>query len=64
METSCKYALSPLVQYLKDDAMAVRFMKTELWRLIDALARQFHVTVTDEMLAAAIRESNEIKKRL
>lgn len=49
---------------LKDDAMAVRFMKTELWRLIDALARQFHVTVTDEMLAAAIRESNEIKKRL
>ena len=24
---------------LKDDAMALRFMKTELWRLIDALNR-------------------------
>lgn len=49
---------------LKDDAAAVRFMKTELWRLIDALYRRFGVLVTEEMLANASRESNLLKKRL
>ncbi len=48
----------------KDDAIALRFMKTELWRLIDALERQFHAGITEEKIAAAIRESNALKKRL
>ena len=49
---------------MKDDSLAFRFMKTELWRLIDALAHHFKLSVTGEMLSAAIRESNEVKKRL
>jgi benzoyl-CoA reductase/2-hydroxyglutaryl-CoA dehydratase subunit BcrC/BadD/HgdB len=49
---------------IKDDAMALRFMKTELWRLIDALERQYHAGITEENISAAIRESNEVKKRL
>jgi benzoyl-CoA reductase/2-hydroxyglutaryl-CoA dehydratase subunit BcrC/BadD/HgdB len=49
---------------LKDDSLAHRFMKTELWRLIDALCREFKITVTGEMISAAIRESNEVKKKL
>lgn len=48
----------------KDDTIAFRFMKTELWRLIDALCHGFKASVTDEALSAAIRESNEVKKRL
>ena len=49
---------------LKDDSLALRFMKTELWRLIDAFCHGFNVNVTGDMLSAAIRESNEVKKRL
>jgi benzoyl-CoA reductase/2-hydroxyglutaryl-CoA dehydratase subunit BcrC/BadD/HgdB len=49
---------------LKDDYMALRFMKVEMWRLIDAIDRQFRTAVTDDSLAGAIRESNGIKKRL
>jgi benzoyl-CoA reductase/2-hydroxyglutaryl-CoA dehydratase subunit BcrC/BadD/HgdB len=49
---------------LKNDSMAHRFMKTEIWRLIDALSHQYKVSVTPDMLAAAIRESNMLKKRL
>jgi benzoyl-CoA reductase/2-hydroxyglutaryl-CoA dehydratase subunit BcrC/BadD/HgdB len=48
----------------KDDAMALRFMKTELWRLIDTLNRQFKVSISDDMISGAIRDSNEVKKRL
>ncbi|WP_167320863.1 2-hydroxyacyl-CoA dehydratase subunit D [Desulfosudis oleivorans] len=49
---------------LKDDVPAVRFMKTELWRLVDALYRQFGILVNEAMLADACRESNTIKKKL
>lgn len=49
---------------LKDDAAAVRFMKAEIWRLIDAIHHQFGVRVSDEMLADASRQSNALKKRL
>lgn len=49
---------------IKDDAMALRFMKTELWRLIDSLNRQYKVSITEDLITAAIRESNEVKKRL
>ncbi len=49
---------------LKDDDPAVRFMKIELWRLIDAINRHFGVVVTDEMVARANRESNAIKRQL
>ncbi|HNW28061.1 MAG TPA: 2-hydroxyacyl-CoA dehydratase family protein [Spirochaetota bacterium] len=49
---------------IKDDSMALRFMKTELWRLIDTLNRQYKVSITDDMIAAASRESNEVKKKL
>ncbi len=48
----------------KEDAMAVRFMKTELWRLIDALSRHYKVSITEDMISEAIHESNEVKKRL
>ncbi|MBN2159018.1 MAG: 2-hydroxyacyl-CoA dehydratase [Spirochaetes bacterium] len=48
----------------KDDAIALRFMKTECWRLIDALDRQFRTPVTPEKLAEANRESNAIKRKL
>jgi len=49
---------------LKNDEPAVRFMKTELWRLIDAINRHFGIVVTDDMLARANHESNAIKKQL
>jgi benzoyl-CoA reductase/2-hydroxyglutaryl-CoA dehydratase subunit BcrC/BadD/HgdB len=49
---------------MKDDNLAIRFMKVELWRLIGALEKQFHAAITDDMVAAAIRESNVVKKLL
>ena len=49
---------------LKCDTMAHRFMKTELWRLIDTLSHRFKVSVTPDTLSAAIRESNAVKKLL
>ena len=49
---------------LKCDTMAHRFMKTEIWRFIDALAHRFKVSVTPDALSAAIRESNAVKKLL
>ncbi|MEW6079892.1 MAG: 2-hydroxyacyl-CoA dehydratase family protein [Thermodesulfobacteriota bacterium] len=49
---------------LKDDEAAVRFMKSELWRLMDAIQRQFGILVTGEMLARANQESNRLKERL
>lgn len=49
---------------IKDDAMALRFMKTELWRLIDSLNSHYRVSITDDMIADAIRDSNEVKKKL
>ncbi|MFO8048386.1 MAG: 2-hydroxyacyl-CoA dehydratase family protein [Desulfosudaceae bacterium] len=48
----------------KNDVPAVRFMKMELWRLIDAILRQFGVKITEEMVAEANRQSNQIKKDL
>lgn len=48
----------------KDDAMARRFMKTELWRLIDTLNSHYKASISEDMIAAANRESNEVKKRL
>ena len=49
---------------LKDDVAALRFMKVELWRMIDAIGRHFGGHITDEMVAAANRRSNDLKKRL
>ena len=49
---------------LKGGPAAVRFMKQELWRLLDAVNRDFGITVTEEMVAAANRESNRIKRGL
>ncbi|MDA8137675.1 MAG: 2-hydroxyacyl-CoA dehydratase family protein [Desulfobacteraceae bacterium] len=49
---------------LKDDAPAMRFMKAELWRLIDALDKHFRAVVNAESLTMAIHESNRLKKRL
>jgi len=48
----------------RDDALAHRFMKTEIWRLIDALERKFCAGITDEKIASAIKESNVLKRRL
>ena len=49
---------------LKGGPAAVRFMKQELWRLLDGINRHFGITVTEEMVAAANRESNRIKRGL
>ncbi len=63
-----RHVKSPFIYWfngpIKEDAMALRFIKTELWRLIDALNRQYRVSITDDMVSAAIHESNEVKKRL
>ncbi len=49
---------------IKTDAVAARFFRKELERLIAALEKQFGTQVMEECLREALRKSNEVKKRL
>jgi benzoyl-CoA reductase/2-hydroxyglutaryl-CoA dehydratase subunit BcrC/BadD/HgdB len=49
---------------LKDDALAAKFFRVELKRMIGALEKHYGVAITEEKLGEAIRRSNEIKWRL
>lgn len=49
---------------VKNDATALTFKKGELKRLIAALSKQFSITISDEDLKQAIRQSNQAKALL